>query len=65
MVTDILIAREEASAVLVLGIAFRGRRATEADSKHRFPVLESQPTEPGAPELIVECEDGRADHNFL
>ncbi|MBT3218046.1 MAG: acyltransferase domain-containing protein, partial [Proteobacteria bacterium] len=27
----------------------RGRRATEADSKHRFPVLESRPTEPGGP----------------
>ncbi|MBT3220065.1 MAG: hypothetical protein HN348_13325 [Proteobacteria bacterium] len=29
--------------------AFRGRRATEADSKHRFPVLESRPTEPAGP----------------
>jgi hypothetical protein len=28
---------------------FRGRRATEADSKHRFPVLESRPTEPAGP----------------
>jgi hypothetical protein len=28
---------------------FRGRRVTEADSKHRFPVLESRPTEPGGP----------------
>ncbi|MBT3221449.1 MAG: hypothetical protein HN348_20390 [Proteobacteria bacterium] len=27
----------------------RGRRATEADSKHRFPVLESRPTEPVGP----------------
>jgi hypothetical protein len=27
----------------------RGRRATEADSKHRFPVLESRPTKPGGP----------------
>ncbi|MBT3220545.1 MAG: MoaD/ThiS family protein [Proteobacteria bacterium] len=27
----------------------RGRRATEADSKHRFPVLESRPTETGGP----------------
>ncbi|MBT3223592.1 MAG: hypothetical protein HN348_31360, partial [Proteobacteria bacterium] len=27
----------------------RGRRATEADSKHRVPVLESRPTEPGGP----------------
>ncbi|MBT3221376.1 MAG: hypothetical protein HN348_20015, partial [Proteobacteria bacterium] len=29
--------------------AIRGRRATEADSKHRFPELESRPTEPGGP----------------
>ncbi|MBT3218756.1 MAG: fused MFS/spermidine synthase [Proteobacteria bacterium] len=28
---------------------FRGRRATEADSKHRSPVLESRPTESGGP----------------
>jgi hypothetical protein len=28
---------------------FRVRRATEADSKHRFPVLESRATEPGGP----------------
>jgi len=28
---------------------FRGRRATETDSKHRFPVLESRSTEPGGP----------------
>jgi hypothetical protein len=32
----------------------RGRRATEADSKHRFPVLESRPTEPGGPGVILE-----------
>ncbi|MBT3222321.1 MAG: hypothetical protein HN348_24880 [Proteobacteria bacterium] len=31
------------------GRDFRGRRATEADSKHRFPVLESRPTEPAGP----------------
>ncbi|MBT3220630.1 MAG: class I SAM-dependent methyltransferase [Proteobacteria bacterium] len=29
--------------------AIRGRRATEADSRRRFPVLESRPTEPGDP----------------
>ncbi|MBT3221448.1 MAG: protein kinase [Proteobacteria bacterium] len=52
----------------------RGRRATEADSKHRFPVLESRPTEPGGPGDNREVEGGdlppgglllpaRAEHN--
>ncbi|MBT3219355.1 MAG: phosphotransferase, partial [Proteobacteria bacterium] len=36
---------------------FRGRRATEADSKHRFPVLESRPTEPGGPGVNNEFDD--------
>jgi basic amino acid/polyamine antiporter, APA family len=35
----------------------RGRRATEADSKHRFPVLESRPTKTGGPG--VDREIGR------
>jgi hypothetical protein len=30
-------------------VIIRGRRVTEDDSKHRFPVLESRPTEPGGP----------------
>ncbi|MBT3224323.1 MAG: TIGR02996 domain-containing protein [Proteobacteria bacterium] len=30
-------------------VGIRGRRATEADSKHRFPVLKSRPTEPRGP----------------
>ncbi|MBT3221278.1 MAG: hypothetical protein HN348_19520, partial [Proteobacteria bacterium] len=34
----------------------RGRRATEADSKHRFPVLESRPTEPGGPGVNREID---------
>ncbi|MBT3221346.1 MAG: hypothetical protein HN348_19865 [Proteobacteria bacterium] len=34
---------------MLLDNPIRGRRATEADSKHRFPVLESRPTEPGGP----------------
>ncbi|MBT3220200.1 MAG: glycosyl hydrolase [Proteobacteria bacterium] len=34
----------------------RGRRATEADSKHRFPVLESRPTEPGGPGVNRDIE---------
>ncbi|MBT3218822.1 MAG: SDR family NAD(P)-dependent oxidoreductase [Proteobacteria bacterium] len=39
------------TSVIVGGImpGIRGRRATEADSKHRFPVLKSRPTEPGGP----------------
>ncbi|MBT3218522.1 MAG: alcohol dehydrogenase catalytic domain-containing protein [Proteobacteria bacterium] len=32
----------------------RGRRATEADSKHRFPVLKSRPTEPEGPGVDSE-----------
>ncbi|MBT3223662.1 MAG: DUF4080 domain-containing protein, partial [Proteobacteria bacterium] len=32
----------------------RGRRATEADSKHRFPVPKSRPTEPGGPGVNSE-----------
>ncbi|MBT3223010.1 MAG: phosphotransferase [Proteobacteria bacterium] len=35
---------------------FRGRRATEADSKHRFPVLKSRPTEPVGPGVNRELE---------
>ncbi|MBT3221762.1 MAG: electron transfer flavoprotein subunit alpha/FixB family protein [Proteobacteria bacterium] len=34
--------------------AIRGRRATEADSKRRFPVLESRATEPGGPGVTRE-----------
>ncbi|MBT3218940.1 MAG: hypothetical protein HN348_07595 [Proteobacteria bacterium] len=37
-------------------LSFRGRRSTEADSKHRFPVLESQPTEAGGPGVNHEFE---------
>ncbi|MBT3219329.1 MAG: sulfatase, partial [Proteobacteria bacterium] len=39
---------------------FRGRRATEADSKHRFPVLESRPTEAGGPGYNSEFRGRRA-----
>ncbi|MBT3217974.1 MAG: hypothetical protein HN348_02705, partial [Proteobacteria bacterium] len=39
---------------------FRGRRATEADSKHRFPVLESRPTESGGPGVNHEFRGRRA-----
>ena len=42
------------SGVPAAGDDFRGRRATEADSKHRFPVLESRATEPGGPGVNVE-----------
>jgi hypothetical protein len=38
----------------------RGRRATEADSKHRFPVLESRPTETGGPGVNREFRGRRA-----
>ncbi|MBT3217565.1 MAG: nucleotide exchange factor GrpE [Proteobacteria bacterium] len=34
----------------------RGRRATEADSKHRSPVLKSRPTEPLGSEVNHELE---------
>ncbi|MBT3217864.1 MAG: protein kinase [Proteobacteria bacterium] len=34
----------------------RGRRATEVDSKHRFPVLESRPTEPAGPGVNGEID---------
>ncbi|MBT3218463.1 MAG: hypothetical protein HN348_05180 [Proteobacteria bacterium] len=40
-------------------VLIRGRRATEADSKHRFPVLESRPTEPGGPGVNHEIEHGK------
>jgi hypothetical protein len=40
---------EEIRGAIALVLVIRGRRATEADSKHRFPVLESRPTEPGGP----------------
>ncbi|MBT3222966.1 MAG: hypothetical protein HN348_28145, partial [Proteobacteria bacterium] len=35
----------------------RGRRATEADSKHRFPELESRPTEPRGPGVDREMAE--------
>ncbi|MBT3219976.1 MAG: hypothetical protein HN348_12875, partial [Proteobacteria bacterium] len=38
----------------------RGRRATEADSKHRFPVLESRPTELGGPGVNRDSRGRRA-----
>ncbi|MBT3219202.1 MAG: homocysteine S-methyltransferase family protein [Proteobacteria bacterium] len=38
----------------------RGRRVTEADSKHRFPVLESRTTEPGGPGANREFRGRRA-----
>ena len=41
---------------VVVDLEFRGRRATEADSRRRFPVLESRPTEPGGPGYDGEFE---------
>jgi glutaconyl-CoA/methylmalonyl-CoA decarboxylase subunit gamma len=48
------VAYEVEVEVLDPGDGFRGRRATEADSKHRFPVLESRPTETGGPGVYHE-----------
>ncbi|MBT3222784.1 MAG: hypothetical protein HN348_27220, partial [Proteobacteria bacterium] len=47
-------------ALELLGCEIRGRRATEADSKHRFPVLESRPTEPVGPGANREFRGRRA-----
>jgi hypothetical protein len=44
---------------------FRGRRATEADSKHRFPVLESRPTEPGGPGVNHELANANDDWRIV
>ncbi|MBT3219289.1 MAG: tRNA (N(6)-L-threonylcarbamoyladenosine(37)-C(2))-methylthiotransferase MtaB [Proteobacteria bacterium] len=43
---------------------FRGRRATEVDSKHRFPVPESRPTEPGGRGVDIEYR-GRRTRAFV
>ncbi|MBT3221274.1 MAG: hypothetical protein HN348_19500, partial [Proteobacteria bacterium] len=43
-----------AGLMALSALRFRGRRATEADSKHRLPVLESRPTEPGGPGANLE-----------
>ncbi|MBT3220349.1 MAG: hypothetical protein HN348_14785 [Proteobacteria bacterium] len=44
----------------IMAARFRGRRATEADSKHRSPVLESRPTEPGGPGVDLEFWEGKS-----
>ncbi|MBT3223108.1 MAG: DUF302 domain-containing protein [Proteobacteria bacterium] len=44
---------------VLAAIQFRGRRVTEADSKRRFPVLESRPTEPGGPGVNCELDSDK------